>query len=84
MATEIRITADEAKRLKADTAFLTFCGKVREEQMRVFADSSAEDVSAREQAHAIIRALKQIENTLDAAIAAERFLDRKQKGAAPS
>lgn len=84
MTTEIRITADEAKRLKNDTAFQTFVDMVREEQKRLFADSSAEDVSAREQAHAIIRALNKIENTLDAAISAEKFLDRKLKGTAPS
>lgn len=83
MTTEIRITADEAKRLKADTAFMLFCDKVREEQMRIFADSGVDDVSIREQAHGIIRALKQIEATLDAAIAAEKFLDRKLKGTAP-
>lgn len=78
MSTDIRITADEAKRLKADTAFILFCAKVREEQLRIFADSGAEDVSAREQAHAIIRALNQIEATLDAAVTAEKLLDRKK------
>lgn len=83
MTTNIRITADEAKRLKADTAFLTFCGNVRDEQLRIFADSGVEDVSTREQAHAILRALNQIEGMLDAAIVAERFLDRKFKGTAP-
>ena len=80
MTTEIRITADEAKRLKADTAFLLFCDKVREDQLRVFADSGVDDVSTREQAHAILRALKLIQSQLDAAISAERMLDRKQKG----
>ena len=80
MTTEIRITADEAKRLKADTAFLLFCDKVREDQLRVFADSGVDDVSTREQAHAILRALKLIQAQLDAAVSAERMLDRKQKG----
>ena len=80
MTTEIRIAADEAKRLKADTAFLLFCDKVREDQLRIFADSSVEDVSTREQAHAILRALKLIQSQLDAAVAAGRMLDRKQKG----
>ena len=62
---------------------MLFCKKVREEQMRIFADSGVDDVSIREQAHGIIRALKQIEATLDAAISAEKFLDRKLKGTAP-
>tara|TARA_R100001198_G_C5092071_1_gene128388 strand:+ start:207 stop:449 length:243 start_codon:yes stop_codon:yes gene_type:complete len=79
MTTEIRIEADEARRLKNDTAFKQFMQSVRENQMQVFASSGAADVAAREEAHAIIRALNQIEVTLDAALAAEALLDRKQR-----
>tara|TARA_B110000908_G_scaffold117201_1_gene137352 strand:- start:350 stop:592 length:243 start_codon:yes stop_codon:yes gene_type:complete len=79
MTTEIRITADEAKRLKNDTAFKQFMQSVRDDQMRLFADSSASDVDVREDAHAILRAVNQIEITLDAALAAEVILDRKQR-----
>jgi len=79
MTTEIRITADEAKRLKSDTAFKQFMQSVRDDQMRLFADSSASDVDVREDAHAILRAVNQIEITLDAALAAEVILDRKQR-----
>jgi len=79
MSTNIRIQAEEAKRLKSDTAFKQFMQSVRENQMQVFASSGAADVAAREEAHAIIRALNQIEVTLDAALAAETLLDRKQR-----
>ena len=79
MTTEIRITADEAKRLKNDTAFKQFMQSVRDNQMRLFADSSASDVDVREDAHAILRAVNQIEIILDAALAAEVILDRKQR-----
>ena len=79
MTTDIRIEADEAKRLKKDTAFLRFMDDVRDDQMRVFANSEASDVDVREEAHAIIRALNKIEMFLDAAIAAEAMLDRKQR-----
>ena len=79
MSTEIRIKADEARRLKADTAFLSFMQGVRDDQIKVFTDSVASDVEAREEAHAIMRALNQIEMNLDAAITAETFLDRKQR-----
>ena len=79
MTTEIRIEADEARRLKNDTAFKQFMQSVRENQMQVFASSEAADVAAREEAHAMIRALNQIEVTLDAALAAETLLDRKQR-----
>ena len=79
MTTEIRITADEAKRLKNDTAFKQFMQSVRDDQIRLFADSSASDVDVREDAHAILRAVNQIEIILDAALAAEVILDRKQR-----
>ena len=52
---------------------------VRENQMQVFVSSGVADVAAREEAHAMIRALNQIEVTLDAALAAEALLDRKQR-----
>ena len=73
---EIRINAEEAKRLKNDTAFEQFMQDVRDVQMSVFANSAASEVEQREEAHAILRALNQIEMQLEAAIAAERMLDR--------
>ena len=79
MTTEIRIKADEARRLKADTAFLSFVQEVRDDQIKVFTTSAASDVEAREAAHGIILALNQIEMKLDAAITAETFLDRRQR-----
>jgi len=79
MTTETRIKADEARRLKADSAFSTFVQEVRDDQIKVFASSGAADVAVREEAHAIMRALNQIEIKLDAATTAEKFLDRKQR-----
>ena len=79
MTTEIRIKADEARRLKSDTAFMSFVQEVRDDQIKVFTDSGASDVEAREAAHGIILALNQIEMKLDAAITAETFLDRRQR-----
>ena len=78
MTTEIRIKAEDAKRLKNDTAFTQFVEDVRNEQIRLFTTSAAQDVEQREEAHAILRALNKIEVKLDAAIAAETLLDRKQ------
>ena len=78
MSVDVRIQADEAKRLKGDTAFKQFMQDVREQQVRVFTTSAAQDVEQREEAHAIIRALNLIEVQLDAAIAAETLLDRKK------
>ena len=79
MTTEIRINTNEAKRLKNDTAFKNFMQQVRDDQLRLFADSSASDVDVREDAHAILRAVNQIEIKLDASIQAEIILDRKQR-----
>ena len=79
MTTEVRIRADEARRLKNDSAFSVFVQEVREDQVRVFTTSGASDVEAREAAHGIIRALNQIEAKLDAAMTAETLLDRKQR-----
>ena len=74
----IRIQADEAKRLKNDTAFQQFVQDVRDVQVSIFTNSVADQVEQREEAHAIMRALNQIEMQLDAAIAAERMLDRSK------
>jgi len=74
----IRIQAQEAKRLKNDTAFQQFVQDVRDVQVSIFSNSAAEETKQREEAHAIMRALNQIEMQLEAAIAAERMLDRSK------
>ena len=79
MSAEIRIKADEARRLKSDTAFLEFMSAVRESQVQAFLGTAAGDTAAREEAHAIIRALNMIDGELDAAIAAQTIIDRKQR-----
>lgn len=79
MTTEIRIQAQEARRLKNDTAFQQFVQDVRDLQVRIFTNSAAQDIESREEAHAVLRALTQIEMQLDAAIGAETMLDRKQR-----
>tara|TARA_Y100000015_G_scaffold16094_1_gene15424 strand:- start:2775 stop:3011 length:237 start_codon:yes stop_codon:yes gene_type:complete len=78
LTTDIRIKAEDAKRLKNDTAFTQFIEDVRNEQIRLFTTSGAQDIEQREEAHAILRALTKIEVELDAATMAETLLDRKQ------
>ena len=78
MTIDTRIKSEDAKRLKSDTAFSDFIEDVRNEQIRLFTTSAAQDVEQREEAHAILRALNKIEVELDAAIMAETLLDRKQ------
>jgi len=79
MTTEVRIRADEAKRLKSDTAFTQFIDEVRQAQMSIFANTTKEQSEVREEAHAILRSLNAVEVYLDAVIAAETLLDHKQR-----
>jgi len=79
MSTSVRVKADDAKRLKSDTAFTQFFEEVRQAQMSIFANSTKEQSEVREEAHAILRALNTVEVHLDAVIAAETLLDRKQR-----
>ena len=78
MPVATRIKSEDAKRLKNATAFSDFIEDVRNEQIRLFRTSGAQDIEQREEAHAILRALTKIEVELDAAIMAETLLDRKQ------
>jgi len=66
----IRLQADDARRLKNDTAFQQFVQDVRDVQISIFTNTTAQEIEQREEAHAIMRALNQIEMQLDAAIAA--------------
>jgi len=76
---DVRIKADDAKRLKNDTAFTQFFDEVRQAQMSIFANTTKEQSEVREEAHAILRSLNAVEVYLDAVIAAETLLDRKQR-----
>ena len=71
------INANEARRLRDDTAFLQFVAAVRQRQINRFLSSGSNDVEIREDAHAIVRALNLIEAELDAADAAELLENRK-------
>jgi hypothetical protein len=79
VSAEIRKAAREAKLLKDDPTFKSVVASVREAQISVFMNSEAGDVSAREEAHAMVRALNLIEVNLDAAIAAETLLDHRKR-----
>ena len=79
MTTEIRIEAAEARRLNNDTALTQVMQSVRDNKTQILASSGAAAVGALEVGHALIRALNQIEVNLDAALAAETLLDRKQR-----
>ena len=73
----IRINADEAKWLMASDAYIKFTAMVRDEQIEAFTSSTASDTMAREEAHAILRALDQLDGKLHAALSAQTILDKK-------
>ena len=76
MNVDITIKAEEARRLKEDTAFQDFMQDVRDDQIRIFTTSGAADIELREEAHAILRALEQLQSKLDAAIDAQTIASK--------
>lgn len=80
---DIRIKADTARQLQRDDAFRSFIEEVRKDQLDTFANSAAQDIDRREEAHAILRALGKIESAIQSAIDEEAFYDHKHKGTAP-
>ena len=76
---EIEQRAKRSKFLIENDWFQDTIKNLREDQMRVFADSSAQEVEKREDAHAILRALTAIERSLQADVDAVALLQRKGK-----
>lgn len=76
---EIEQRAKRSKSLLENDWFKDTIKNLREDQMRVFADSSAQEVEKREDAHAILRALTAIERSLQADVDAVALLERKGK-----
>ena len=52
---------------------------LRNQQLEGFANSSADEVEKREDAHAILRALNQIEYMLQADVNAEMLIEKKER-----
>lgn len=78
---DYKVRASRAKALMQNDHFLTIMEDLRDRQLEIFADSSADEMDKREDAHAILRALNQLEYILQADINAEKLIDRK--GSAP-
>lgn len=76
---EIEQRAKRSKALLNDEWFKETMKDLRETQMRTFADSSAQEVEKREDAHAILRALTAIERSLQADVDAMTLIERKGK-----
>ena len=75
----IELKAKKSKSLLQDERFLEVIQDLRKIQFDVFASSSAAEVEKREDAHAILRALTEIERLLNANVDAVTLLAKKGK-----
>ena len=73
----IQEKASRAKRLRDDEAFQMLVKEVRDTATQRFLNSAASDTEARENAHSIIRALNEIDSTLQSWIDAKTVADKK-------
>ena len=76
---DIEQKAKRSNFLLTNEFFIETFEDLREEQKTVFADSSAQEVEKREDAHAILRALNAIEVSLKADVDAMALLQKKGK-----
>ncbi len=76
---DIEQRAKRSKSLLENEWFQETMKNLRDTQMSIFANSSAPEVEKREDAHAILRALKQIEYSLQADVDAMTLIERKGK-----
>ena len=79
MDKDIEKAAKKAQALLSNTTFIETIKDLRNDQMLSFANSSANETEQREDAHAILRALKSIEYSLQADVDAMTLIERKGK-----
>lgn len=71
--------ANRAKALMQSDAFLDVMQDLRDRQIAAFVNSAAEQSDARENAHAMVRALNKIEEALQADVDAGTLLDKQKE-----
>jgi len=76
---DVKVRASRAKALMQSDAFTDAMKDLRDRQIDVFVSSGADDTSAREEAHAMVRALNRIEEALQADVDAGTILDRQKE-----
>ena len=81
MAMDYKKRAIRARELLRNDDFLAILQDLRDRQMEIFANTAAQEVDKREDAHAILRALNQIKYLLQADVDAEKLIEKK--GSAP-
>ncbi len=76
---DYKVKAARSKLLLQSEHFQFSMENLRNQQLQVFANSSADEMGKREDAHAIWRALNQIEYLLQADVDAEMLIEKKGK-----
>jgi len=76
---DIEQKAKRSKALLENEWFVETIKNLREDQKSIFANSSAQELEKREDAHAILRALNAIEVSLRADVDAMALLNKKGK-----
>tara|TARA_R110000744_G_scaffold134534_1_gene243579 strand:- start:2588 stop:2836 length:249 start_codon:yes stop_codon:yes gene_type:complete len=76
---DYKVRASRSKALMQNEHFQLIMKDLQNQQLEGFANSSADEVEKREDAHAILRALKQIEYLLQADINAEILIEKKDR-----
>ena len=73
------ILKNQAEYLLANETFLEVFVSMRTNQCNVFLHSKSDEVEKREEAHALLRALNEIENILQRSITDQDFRDKRSK-----
>ena len=76
---DYKVKAARSRLLLQSEHFQFSMEDLRNQQLQVFANSSADEKDKREDAHAILRALNQIEYLLQADVDAEMLIEKKGK-----
>ena len=71
--------AARAKALMQSDAFVDVMQDLRDRQIAAFVNSAADQIEAREGAHAMVRALNKIEEALQADVDAGTLLDKQKE-----
>lgn len=76
---EFRVRAERSKLLMESEHFQLVMKDLRDRQMAAFASSAASEVDKRENAHAILRAINEIEGMLQADVDAVKLQNKKDR-----
>ena len=75
---DIEQKAKRSRSLLENEHFVATMKNLRNDQMVVFANSAADEIERREEAHSILRALKLIERSLQADVDALKLLTKER------